>query len=462
MNKLWVRLSLGFSLVVVIAVLVVAFTGIVVGWLEHGGRDRNSDSNRIPQETAALINSLAGHYRTTGSWNGSELLLLQAQSRVLFNQRPDRMAAYFLADADQRVLYHLQPELVGQPAEATRYTQIYPIQINAQTAGYLGSIPIQQLNNNEPPDFFVQVLMRTLLTAAIIAGVGGITFGIVMSRTLTAPLRDLALAAQDIGARKLNRRVTETGADEIIAVARSFNNMAADLEQAETLRRNLLADVAHELRTPLTVLQGNLRAILDEVYPMNQEEMGRLYAHTRFLSRLVSDLHELAQAEARQLPLDLQPTQLNPLVRTTCDNFSPAAAEKGVEVQTRLADALPPANIDPARIQQVLQNLLANALRHTPSGGSVTVSTHTASHNLQLTVGDTGEGIAPEHLPHVFDRFYRADPARARDKGGAGLGLAIVRAIVEAHGGQIAVQSAGIPGQGTTFIITLPAETVTG
>jgi signal transduction histidine kinase len=425
----------------------------VVGWLEHGGRDRGRD-NRLPPKTAALVSELASYYQTNGQLAGSEPLLMKAQSQALLDQRPDRIAVYFLTDADRRIIYHLKPELVEQTADGQR-TQLTPIVSNNQTVGYLGSASLQSLDDN-PPDFFVQILIRTLLTAAIIAGLGGITFGVVMSRSLTAPLRDLALAAQDIGARKLNRRVEERGADEIKAVAHSFNNMAADLQQGETLRRNLLADVAHELRTPLTVLQGNLRAILDEVFPMNEEEMGRLYEHTRFLSRLVNDLHELAQAEAHQLPLDLQPTSLNPLTRTACDNFNPAAAEKEIEVKTALADALPPVNIDAARITQVLQNLLANALRHTPAGGSITVKTQAAAGTVQLTITDTGEGIAPEHLPHVFDRFYRADPARARDKGGAGLGLAIVRAIVEAHHGQITAASAGVPGQGTTFTITLP------
>jgi signal transduction histidine kinase len=169
------------------------------------------------------------------------------------------------------------------------------------------------------------MLGRSLVAAAVVAAIGGIAFGIVMSRSLTAPLNSLAEAARDIGRRNLSRRVEEKGTDEMVAVAQAFNEMAAGLEESEQLRRNLLADTAHELRTPLSVLQGNLRAILDEVYPMNQEEMVRLYDHTRFLSRLVNDLHELAQAEARQLPLDLEPTDLTQLAQATADTFRPSA-----------------------------------------------------------------------------------------------------------------------------------------
>jgi signal transduction histidine kinase len=307
-----------------------------------------------------------------------------------------------------------------------------------------------------PPNF-VDFLGRTLFLVAVVAGVGGILFGVLMSRSLTAPLNSLAEAARAIGARNLSRRVAEKGSDEILAVARAFNEMAAALEEGEQLRRNLLADVAHELRTPLTVLQGNLRAILDEIYPLNREEIAHLYEHTRFLSRLVNDLHELAQAEARQLPLNLQETNLADLIETTGDTFRPSAEAKNIRLQTDLPADLPLLKVDAARLTQVLQNLLANALRHTPAGGTITIQARPAAGAVQLIISDTGEGIPPEHLPYIFDRFYRTDPARRRDHGGAGLGLAIARAIVEAHGGQISVASAGVPDRGASFTIQFPS-----
>jgi signal transduction histidine kinase len=242
-------------------------------------------------------------------------------------------------------------------------------------------------------------------------------------------------------------------------VAQAFNEMAAALEGAETLRRNLLADVAHELRTPLSVLQGNLRAILDDVYALDKAEVARLYDETRLLSRLVNDLHALAQAEAGQLALNRQPTQLAELVQSTATAFGAAADAKGVSLNWQIPADLPPVMADPARLTQVLHNLLDNALRHTPAGGSIALRAGCDDGDVWLAVQDSGEGISPQDLPHVFDRFYRADLARSRATGGAGLGLAIVRAIVEAHGGGVSAASPGEPGQGSTFTLRLPGET---
>ncbi len=454
MNKLWVRLSVGFSVMVLVAVFVVALVGIVVGRGNH--RDRWPPPEAGPAAVEQqLLQDLADYYQQKQSWGGSDRLLLAAQAQNFLNQDFGRTPAFFLTDANETVIYHLKSDRVGKPLRRIKETELAPIRVGDQTVGYLGTVPFVTLLPDGPPDF-AALLGRSLLTAAVVAGLGGILFGIFMSRSLTAPLNSLAAAARDIGARNLSRRVEERGSDEMVAVARAFNEMAAGLEESEQLRRNLLADTAHELRTPLSVLQGNLRAILDEVYPLNQEEMVRLYDHTRFLSRLVNDLHELAQAEARQLPLDFQPTDLTHLVQTTADTFRPSAEAKGVSLKTELPAELPLCPVDTARLTQVLQNLLANALRHTPAGGVITVRAQSDSTTVALSIEDTGEGIPPEHLPYVFDRFYRTDPARSRDRGGAGLGLAIARAIVEAHGGQIAVTSEGVSGKGSTFTIQLP------
>jgi len=298
-------------------------------------------------------------------------------------------------------------------------------------------------------------LVGALFGAAAVVGVIGLIAGIWISRSLTAPLNYLEEAAQAIGRHDLSYRVPVGGTQELAQVARAFNQMAADLERGEELRRNLVADVAHELRTPLTVLLGNLRAILDDVYRMDKKEMAQLYDQTRHLIRLVNDLHELAQAEARQLPLDLQPTDLAQLVQSAAVLFAPMAEAQSVSLQTELADDLPLIQADPARLTQVLHNLLSNALRHTPAGGRITVSAGTVPGYVAISVADTGEGIAPENLARVFDRFYRTDRARSRDTGGAGLGLAIVRAMVELHGGWVSVTSERI-GRGSVFTIQLP------
>jgi signal transduction histidine kinase len=243
---------------------------------------------------------------------------------------------------------------------------------------------------------------------------------------------------------------------EIDELTAAFNNMAAELQRAAELRNNLMADVSHELRTPLTVLEGNLRAALDHVYELDDEQIANLYEQTRHLIRLVNELRELALAEAAQLPLDEDPVDLADLIQETVAVFEPLAEEKGVHLRAALGESLAPVRGDRSRLRQVLHNLLANALRHTNKEGSVTVRGVNSPTGVVVAIQDTGEGMEAHQLEHIFDRFYRTDPSRSRESGGSGLGLAIVKAIVEAHGGKVGVTSAGL-GQGSTFTVTLPA-----
>lgn len=300
-------------------------------------------------------------------------------------------------------------------------------------------------------------LPENLLRSIALAGAVGIAGGVAASWILAAPVTKLAKAAEAIGAGDLTVRVEEQhNSKEIDALAAAFNKMAADLEHAAELRNNLMADVSHELRTPLTVLEGNLRAALDHVYELDDEQIANLYEQTRHLIRLVSELRELTLAEAAQLPLDQQPLDLRLLMQETAAVFEPLAEEKKVRQVVQLPPSLPLVKADQARMRQVLHNLLANALRHSPIDGQITLAVAQTAGRVRLTVEDTGEGIAPEQIAHIFDRFYRTDPSRNRETGGSGLGLAIVKAIVEAHGGEVTAFSAGI-GKGTRFTVFLPA-----
>ena len=276
-----------------------------------------------------------------------------------------------------------------------------------------------------------------------------------VSRWLSAPLTHLVDGTRAIARRDLSFRVAEQGSAEMREVSNSFNEMAAALEGAENLRRSMLNDIAHELRTPLTVLEGNLRAILDDVYPLEKAEIARLYDQTRHLHRLVDDLRLLAQAEARQLPLQRSPSDLIVLLEEVAELFSPLAGEKNISLDTSLPRSSVLAAVDRMRFVQTLQNLLTNALQHTPAGGVITLSLRAEEETAAITVADNGDGIASEDISRVFDRFYRADRNRTRDTGGVGLGLAIAQALVEAHDGKIEVASAGV-GQGSTFTIRLP------
>lgn len=322
----------------------------------------------------------------------------------------------------------------------------------------LGEIAPERLRENqgEHPIFFPGRFVLDNLTPLLIAvTVLGISVGILLSHGLSAPLSNLAEAALAIGGRDLTKRVDIRGSQEVQEVARAFNKMAADLEQAETLRQNLLADVAHELRNPLCVIQGNLQAILDDVFELDKTEIAQLYDHTRQLSRLVDDLHQLAQVEAGQLHLEFTDVDMARLLADVAGIYAPIAEAAGIELNTRSTEDLPPIRGDRARLTQCIQNLLTNALRFTPAGGKVTVRLDGNPHHLTLVVADSGAGILPEHLSYVFDRFYRVDPARSRETGGTGLGLAITRAIIEAHQGEITAYSDG-EGLGSTFTIQLP------
>ncbi len=295
---------------------------------------------------------------------------------------------------------------------------------------------------------------RTLITL-LVGALVGVGAGILSSRWLTAPLSRLQKAVQDIAHHKLNTRVQEKGSLEVKSLAKSFNQMAAELEAGEVLRRNLLADVSHELRHPAHLLQGNLQAIQDGIYPLDMQEIERLSAQAQHLTRLINDLYLLSQAEAQQLPLNLQSADLVVLLHSVLESYQKRATSNQVAIQFQPPTEPVYADIDVMRMRQVLQNLLDNALRYTPSGGEVRLELHDSTETVTISIVDTGEGIPADHIDHVFDRFYRGDTTRSRsDTNGSGLGLAIAQAFVQAHDGTISVRS--IPGQGAEFTITFP------
>ncbi len=452
MNRLWVRLSLAFSGLILIWVLLVALVPPLI---------IQSAAPHTPRAYLHLAEALGQFYVAHQGWDGIDEFLRGAQAAL----SPDQ-SNIILSDTDGRVLYGGQAaDTSAQPQELVDPAKNLPVQLDGRTIAYLYMGP----DNGPPPPgsdrFLLQQLVRFLFLAAVVGGPSAILSGILMSRNLTAPLNRLAEAAREIGAcaaaggaRNFGRHVEPAGTTEMIEVAQSFNEMVDGLQRGEALRRNLMADVAHELRTPLTVLRGSLQAILDDVYPLTKEEITSLYDQTRHLSHLVNDLHQLAQAEAGQLPLNRQPTDLAALAHDVAAAFEPVAEAEGVTLKVDVPDHLAPVDADSARLTQVLYNFMSNALRHTPAGGEIALrgGPDRACGSVWLAVQDSGEGISAEHLPHVFERFYRADPARGRDTGGAGLGLAVARAIVEEHGGQVTAASDGVPGLGSTFTVRLP------
>lgn len=307
-----------------------------------------------------------------------------------------------------------------------------------------------------------QALGNPWLLLLVLCGVPFVFFGLAGAlggwglRRMGAPLVDVMSAADAVAEGDLSVRVREDVPGEFGRLARSFNRMTAELARAEQQRRNLTADVAHELRTPLHIIQGNLEGVLDGVYQPTPEHIAATLEETRLLARLVDDLRTLSLAEAGQLALHFEPLDVNDLLEDALTRFSGQAAAQHVELALAVTGDNLSVRADHDRLDQVITNLVANALEHTPSGGSIRLEAHAAGNGVEIVVRDTGEGIPAEDLPFVFDRFWRADPARTRKAGGgSGLGLSIARQIVQAHGGKISVESQ--PGRGSVFTLSLPA-----
>ncbi len=445
MNRLWVRLSIAFVFVAVISALAVAVLATSVA----SNQFQQYVARRDALSQSGLLESLSAYYAATGNWNGVEQVFAQYGGRGQGRGRPPLL----LAEASGTIIYDERNQRVGAALSNSEHSSALPVDLNGVTVGYLllGAQGRGTLATSEQD--FLDQLQHTLLIAALVAAGLGIAIGLVISRTVSRPLAQLARAAHAFAAHNWDHRVQVRGTEEVAEVSFAFNDMADSLQQSETLRRNLMADVAHELRTPLTVLQGNLRAMLDGVYPLERSEIATLYDESRLLNRLVDDLRELALAEAGQLKLNLQPIDLTALIRSTVINFQPVAEERGLTLNAQVDQAIK-VQADPDRVAQVLRNLVANALWHTPQPGQITIETQQIDRGWRMSISDTGEGIAPDDLPHVFDRFYRSDKSRARHRGGSGLGLAIAKSLVEAMGGQIGVESE--LGHGSRFWFTLP------
>jgi two-component system sensor histidine kinase BaeS len=267
-------------------------------------------------------------------------------------------------------------------------------------------------------------------------------------RSAAAPVGDLIEASGRVEEGDFSTRVPETGPGEVRALARAFNAMSARLEETEQQRRSALADVSHELRTPLTVIQGNLEALLDGVYPPDAEHLQLLLDETRVLERLVDDLRTLTLAEAGSLVLHREPTDVGALLNDVAAGYRSQAAQAGIALSVTGADDLLTLDIDPARIREVVSNLLTNALRHTPRDGRVEVSPERIDGDVSVTVRDTGSGIPPDQLERIFDRFYRSP-----DSPGSGLGLPIAKSLIEAHGGTITASSDAMAGTMIRFVL---------
>ncbi len=293
-------------------------------------------------------------------------------------------------------------------------------------------------NHPDFPFFLFPILVVVLIAIAVSGGV----------RRMTRPMNNLIDAARRIESGDYSAQVPEWGSPDIRSVARAFNSMSARLKAMDEQRRSFLADVTHELRTPLSVIRGQAEAIADGVYPADAAHLAPILDATQALDRLVEDLRTLVQTDAGNLVLHREPTDVGALVHDTVESFRTQAESAGVALATDIADKVPTIEVDPARIRQVISNLLSNAIRHTPSGGSIKVVASSSDDHVIITISDTGEGIPADLLPHVFERFVKGPSST-----GSGLGLAIARDIIAAHHGTLRIQSE--VGKGTAAVVEL-------
>jgi len=299
------------------------------------------------------------------------------------------------------------------------------------------------------------LITPTLLLGALGAAMAAILLTVAVSRRTLGPIESLTAAARAMGEGDLSTRVHIASNDEVGTLAKTFNAMADTLARQEETRTQMVSDVAHELRSPLTNIQGYLEAAEDGVVPVDQDLISTLHEEALLLSRLVSDLQELSLADAGALSLERMPVAPADLIEEALAATRAKATARDISLHGDLGDNLPEAYADPQRIGQVLRNLLNNAIAATDPGGQITVTAVADSEMIHIAVSDTGRGIPEEDLPHVFDRLYRVDKARARATGGTGLGLSVVKKWVETHGGRVWVEST--PGAGSTFHFTLPS-----
>jgi len=447
MRSLTLKLTLAF--------LIVGLSGSVLVALFAARNTTNAfDRFRSNQSMADFVNQAQNYYTARGSWQGVESVL-NGPRRNPPPGAPRPPAAnpppHMLADAKGQVIIAFPPYRPDERLSRSVLAQATAIEVDGRRVGY--ALNVGNLNRTSQDNLFLAQLARALIWAALGATLFALLLGLGLARTLTRPLVALTRAVRRIAGGEFGQKVTVESQDEIGQLADAFNQMSGELERAAHLRRQMTADIAHELRSPLSVLMGYTESLHDGVLHPTPAILRAMHEESRLLSHLVDDLRTLSLADAGELTLNRQPTHPGELLERVAASFAPRAKAKGVALRLEISPALPAVSLDPERCVQVLGNLVGNAIRYTPAGGTVTLRGSAERGGVILQVADTGVGISPAQLPHIFERFYRADTARTIDESESGLGLSIAKSLVELHGGTLTAQS--VVGKGTVMSVQL-------
>jgi signal transduction histidine kinase len=407
------------------------------------------------QQRNEFVASAAAYYRAHGSWAGAGDPFRRPEAPPPEPGAPPRPPQFVLADQAGVAVTPGQPYRVGDRVSPETLARGAPVEVAGRRVGTV--VDVARAPALSPRELeYLASTTRALSLAALGAAAVALLIGVLLARNLTRPLRDLIRAVQALARGELKQQVPVRSDDELGTLTRAFNQLSAELARSNDLRRQMTADIAHDLRTPLTVINAYIDGLRDGVFKPTPERLEAMHTEAHHLQRLVEDLRTLSLADAGELSMQRAPVAPSTLIERLVAAYTLQAEACGIALRASAEPGLPDIVADPERMMQVLGNLVTNALRHTPPGGRITLSAGLQGNKVALAVQDTGSGIAPDVLPHVFDRFYRGDPARSDQDGESGLGLAIAKSITEAHGGTIKVQSE--LGQGTTFTVLLAAR----
>lgn len=403
-----------------------------------------------------LLERMGLYYEANHSWDGVALWLIRSTHGQRMMRAGERPLLFTLLNARQVVILAGPEYQIGERIARLNDNQWIPIEVDGQTVGHLrfsglvGQLPVR----TSPEALFLRRINTAVLLSALGATAVALLLGALLARTLTRPIHQLTTATQLVAQGELGHQVEVTTRDELGDLAASFNQMSADLARINQSRRQMTADIAHDLRTPLSVILGYTEALSDGKLAGSPDMYAVMHKEAQHLQRLIEDLRTLSLADAGELPLNRQETDPADLLNRIALAHQVQAQEQAITLQVDAPQNLPPMALDPDRMAQVLGNLVSNALRFTPPGGSVTLAAGVQGQTLHLTVSDTGSGILPQDLPYIFQRFYRGEKSRQQQDDESGLGLAIAKSLVLAHGGDITARST--LGVGTTFTIILP------